>query len=104
MWQIQGMEIPNSTLELRSVPFPRQRMSSLLMQQPSYYVTLEKRHYLGGFPVHCGEMLEVYIDGEWLLGRYDWTAMPGDEPTIELYDRVLWLDGTQLLRWPLRMT
>lgn len=46
-------------------------------------------------------MLEVYFDGEWLLGRYEWTTMSGDAPTLTVGDRVFWLDGSQLFRWPL---
>lgn len=76
-------------------------MSRLLSQLTGGEVTHEKRHYLSGFPVHCGEMLEVYIDGEWLLGRYEWTTISGDDPTLTVSDRVFWLDESQLLRWPL---
>jgi len=45
-------------------------------------------------------MLEIYLDGEWILGRYEWTTMPGDEPTLDAGDRVFWLDSSKLLRWP----
>jgi hypothetical protein len=45
--------------------------------------THEHRHYLAGEPVHCGEILERYKDGEWIRGRYEWTARLENAPTFE---------------------
>jgi len=48
-----------------------------------------RRHYLGGRPVHAGTALELLLaDGHWLRGRYEWSFVPGELPTLHV-----WLGG-----------
>lgn len=59
------------------------------------------RHYLGGEPVHAGDKLEVWREGAWLCGRYEWNAR--QEPTPAIYlseEQAVWLTPEDLLRWP----
>ena len=50
-------------LELRSEPIPRGPIIERLEQEIGRPLTHETRHYLAGQPVHCGDTLELYLDG-----------------------------------------
>ncbi len=59
------------------------------------------RHFVGGQPVHCGDMLEVLLDdGGWALGRYEWNPARGGHPTLDLGGDALFLTVASQLRWP----
>ena len=94
------MATPIATLQLRTIPIPRSLIIEMIESEIGRALTHERRHYLAGQPVHCGDQIEIYIDGDWKLGRYEWTGDESDEPTLETSGRVFWLNGTQLLRWP----
>ena len=93
------MPSPSTTLELQTIPIQQTPITQML-KQLGCTVKHATRHYLAGIPVHCGEMLEIYADGDWILGRYEWTGSEDEEATLKTVDRILCLDGTQLLRWP----
>lgn len=42
------------------------------------------RYYLDGRPLHAGDCLEIWIDGRWRLGRYEYRNM-GDWLDAMLY-------------------
>lgn len=43
------------------------------------------RHVLDGRVVRAGAGLEVLLpDGQWLIGRYEWSFRPGEAPRLEL--------------------
>ena len=94
------MTTPIATLQLRSISIPRNAVIELLERQLNRSLTYEHRHYLANVPVHCGETLEIYVDGHWIPGRYEWTGRLNDEPTLETSDRVFFIDALKLLRWP----
>jgi hypothetical protein len=59
------------------------------------------RHYLGGEPVHAGDLLELWRDGAWLTGRYEWNARQEPAPALYLSaERSVGLTAEDLLRWP----
>lgn len=92
--------IPINRLELRNVPIPRSPLIEQLEQELGRSLRHETRHYLAGQPVHCGNILELCIDGEWIIGRYEWTGRPEELPTFEVDGRVQWIDDSCLVRWP----
>jgi len=92
--------VPISRLELRSIEIPRGPLVAIMEQQTGRPITHEHRHYLAGEPVHCGDLLELYWNSGWILGRYEWTAVLGEPPTFESGELVLQLDDAHLLRWP----
>lgn len=75
------------------------------------------RHYLGGEPVHAGDLLELRLPGgAWVLGRYEWSFRAGSAPCFYVtlggdWERDAALDPVQTclalpqaarLRWPER--
>lgn len=59
------------------------------------------RHYLDGEPVHAGEILEMYRNGQWTAGRYEWNYKAGSKPAFYLsQDRAVWIEPDDELRWP----
>lgn len=93
-----------SKLELRRVPIPRSWLIESLERTMGRPLTHETRHYLAGRPVQCGDALQVYLDGAWVNGRYEWTGQPDELPTFEFDDGVLRIDDNCLVRWPLKWT
>lgn len=91
---------PISTLELRKEPIPRGAIIEGLERLTGRAFTHEERHYLQGQPVHCGDKLELYREGQWEYGRYEWSGSPEDPATFHVGDGILRLDGDCLLRWP----
>jgi hypothetical protein len=91
---------PITKLELRSVPIPRGPIVELLEQETGRPLTHETRHYLVGQPVHCGDSLELYVDGVWILGRYEWTGKSDELPTFVHESGTLRIDDKCLIRWP----
>jgi hypothetical protein len=91
---------PITKLELRSVPIPRGPIIELLEQEAGRPFTHETRHYLVGKPVHCGDTLELYLDGHWVRGRYEWTGKTEELPTFDYGNGVLRIDDECLIRWP----
>lgn len=89
-----------SKLELRSVPVPRSPLIERLEQEIGRPLTHETRHYLAGRPVHCGDNLELHIDGDWTIGRYEWTGKPEELPTFEYDGGVMRIGDECLVRWP----
>ena len=100
LWQCTLMATQVSFMEIRSVPIPRRPVIEMVEAQWGGQFTHQRRHYVAGEPVHCGDMLEAYVDGSWIVGRYDWTTDPDEEPTLQTQDRVFSLNGSHLLRWP----
>jgi hypothetical protein len=92
---------PIMKLELRTVPIPRSPLIERFEQEIGRPLTHETRHYLAGRPVHCGDMLELYRDGQWKIGRYEWTRKTEDLPTFEYDGGVRRIDAECLVRWPL---
>jgi hypothetical protein len=92
---------PITKLELRSVPIPRGPIIERLEQEIGRPLTHETRHYLAGQPVHCGDTLELYFDGEWITGRYEWTGKPEERPTFEYDGGITRIDDDCLVRWPI---
>ena len=90
----------NTTLELRNVAIPRSPLVERLEQTFGRLPTHETRHYLADRPVHCGDMLELYLDGQWVVGRYEWTGKPEELPTFEYDGGVRRIDAECLVRWP----
>ena len=94
------MATPITSLVLRNVPISPSFIIQMIEREMGRPLTHERRYYLADQPVHCGDLLEVFCDGEWIGGRYEWTAKADDEPTLETANRVYWLNGSELLRWP----
>lgn len=93
---------PITRLELRSEPIPRGFLIERLEQELGRPLTHETRHYVANRPVHCGDMLELYSDGQWKIGRYEWTGKADELPTFEYDAGVLRIDAECLVRWPLK--
>lgn len=92
---------PITKLELRSVPVPGGPIIERLEQEigrPLLHVT---RHYLVGKPVHCGDILELHVDGDWVIGRYEWTGKPEELPTFEYDGGITRIGEECLVRWPI---
>jgi hypothetical protein len=87
-------------LELRAEEIPRSPLIERLERELGRPLTHEVRHYLEGLPVHCGEILQLQIDGQWVTGRYEWGGTPEDVPTFHYDGGVLWIDDNCLVRWP----
>ena len=102
LWHASKMaqSLPITPLQLRRIEIPRSPLLELLEYRLGRVITHEHRHYLAGRPVHCGDLLELYRNGSWILGRYEWTADRDDQPTFETGSLVVGLEGTHLLRWP----
>lgn len=94
------MPTPITTLELRSTEIPPSPITEILERETGRPFTHEHRHFLAGEPVHCGEILQRFEDGEWVTGRYEWSCCPGDLPTFHVGERVTHLTAECLLRWP----
>lgn len=59
------------------------------------------RHYLDGSPVHAGDTLELWKDGQWILGRYEWTYRSEEAPAFYISDdNGVFLTPDAALRWP----
>ena len=91
-----------SNLELRRTAIPLSVIVALLGRELGRSLPHEHRHYVSGRPVHRGDHLELYRNGYWIEGRYEWSGLIDDEPTLHTRDAVLWLDESSLLRWPVR--
>lgn len=91
---------PITKLDLRSVPIPRGPTIERLEQEIGRPLTHETRHYLADRPVHCGDILELYVDGDWVTGRYEWTGRTDDLPTFEYNGGAKRIDAECLVRWP----
>lgn len=88
------------TLELRCAEIPRSPLIAMMERELGRPLTHERRHYLAGEPVHCGTVLELERDGEWIFGRYEWSGRLDDLPTFHIDERALWLSADARLRWP----
>lgn len=60
------------------------------------------RDYLAGEPVHCGDALEIWRDGQWRPCRYERTGGPHDFDSLAYYceDRAWIIRDDDDLRWP----
>lgn len=94
-----GVE-PIRALELRADVIPRSALIKAIERETGRSYTHEHRYYLENQPVHCGDELELYKDGQWMRGRYEWTGNVDDVPTIHLSNGLIGADGHCLLRWP----
>lgn len=94
------MAIPITRLELRAVPIPHSAVVERIERETGRDLSHEHRHFLADRPVHCGDMLEIYSEGRWIPGRYEWTGRTNETPTLETAQAIIHLDGDQLLRWP----
>jgi len=65
-----------------------------------------RRYYLEDRPIHCGTLLEVYLQGGWLTVRFEMDAQQFPVYSLRLgegWDQVsMRLPDTAELRWPLR--
>jgi hypothetical protein len=93
---------PITKLELRSEPIPRGPTIERLEREIDRPLIHATRHYLAGRPVHCGDSLQLFLAGEWVTGRYEWTGKPDELPTFEHDGRRLRIDAECLVRWPLK--
>lgn len=91
---------PITTLELRTTEIPRSPLIEFMEQQAGRSFTHEHRHFLAGEPVHCGDILQRFEDGNWVTGRYEWTCQPEDRPTFHVDETAIFLTPQCLLRWP----
>lgn len=91
---------PGKTLELRTELIPRGSLILALERTLGQRLTHEHRYYLADRPVHCGDLLELHLNGQWLCGRYEWSGNPDDSPTFHLSDSISGLDEQSLMRWP----
>lgn len=87
-------------LELRSVPIPRSPTIERLEQELGRPLLVETRHYLDDRPVHCGDFLELYVNGQWIPGRYEWTFQLNELPTFHYDGGVIRIGNQSLVRWP----
>ena len=94
------MVTPITALELRRIDIPRSPLIEVMEREFGKSITHEYRHYLAGEPVHCGDTLELFYEGNWIRGRYEWTAEPDELPTFESDQGIHRLDESKLLRWP----
>ncbi len=94
------VDIHGQRLKLRAIEIPRGPIVEMMEAELDRPLTHEHRHHLAEKPVTCGDLLELFHEGEWVLGRYEWTTNLDELPTWEAGELVLWLDGSQLLRWP----
>jgi hypothetical protein len=92
---------PITRLELHSEPVPRGPIIERLEREIGRPLTHQTRHYLAGEPIHCGDILELCVDGTWIRGRYEWTGKPADLPTFAHDGRVRRITADCLVRWPL---
>lgn len=93
---------PLTTLELREEKVPQSKIIEIIERDLGRPLSPQYRHYLENKPVHCGDELELHQDGNWIPGRYEWTARREDSPTFHTNDGITELDTTCLLRWPRR--
>lgn len=91
---------PIQKLQLRKEPVPSGPLIEAFEREIGRRITHTHRHYLAGRPVHCGDILELYREGEWHRGRYEWTGRPDELPTLEYDDETVRLDDDSLVRWP----
>lgn len=89
-----------NALDLRTEMIPRGPLIRAIERETGQRLTHENRHYLANEPVHCGDKLELFKDGQWVYGRYEWTGDPEDLPTFQSEDGCVHLDGACSLRWP----
>ncbi len=94
------MAIPITSLELRRIEIPRSPLIEFMEREIGRELAHEDRHFLAGEPVHCGAILELYENGSWVPGRYEWTCRVDELPTFQMGERVIELNGQELLRWP----
>lgn len=92
---------PITKLELRSEPIPRGPIIVRLEQEIGRALTYETRHYLAGRPAHCGDTLELYLNGGWISGRYEWTGKRDELPTFDYEGEIMRIDDECLVRWPI---
>ena len=91
---------PITKLELRSVLIPCSPTIARLEQESGRPLTHETRPYLAGRPVYRGDILELQFDGDWIIGRYEWTGKPEERPTFEYDAGIMRIDDECLVRWP----
>jgi len=91
---------PIRSLELRAEAIPRCSVIEAIEEITGRSLTEEFRHYLENQPVHCGNTLELYRDGQWVGGRYEWTGNTEDLPTFHSKEETFALEESALLRWP----
>ncbi len=59
------------------------------------------RHFVGGKPVHCGDLLELQLDdGSWTIGRYEWNPAAGGKPALHFGSTSVFLTDESFVRWP----
>ena len=55
------------------------------------------RHFIGNDSIHCGDVIEVYTNGEWIAGRYEAEG-------LNVHDRepyaFIWFDETKYTKLP----
>jgi hypothetical protein len=87
-------------LELRTELIPRSGIIKAIEEEVGKRITHQRRHYLANQPVHCGDMLEMWMENRWVLARYEWSGKPDESPTVYHDGGVAILKDSSLLRWP----
>ena len=60
-------------------------------------------HYLDGRAIRSGDLLELQIDADWVLGCYEWCFSLDTRPYLVIdrdKDDTVTLNERSLLRWP----
>jgi len=94
------MVTSSMTLELRCTEIPRSPLIAMMEQELGRPLTHEYRHYLAGEPVHCGTVLQLHWEGQWIFGRYEWSGHPEDRASFHINERALCLSDDSRLQWP----
>jgi len=89
-------------LDFRVEMVPRGALIDALERATGRRLTHENRYYLANQPVHCGEIIELYEDGAWVPGRFEWSGDPEERPVLYLDVGIVVLDDACRLRWPVR--
>lgn len=60
------------------------------------------RLVLDDVPIHAGDVLEVWLDGQWVVCRFEWMHLPELTPALFFSEKGQVMQGDELLRWPQR--
>jgi len=89
IWHGWSMTTPTITLELRCIEIPRSPLIERLEREMGRPFRHEYRHFLAGEPVACGTILQCFLDGKWITGRYEWSCRREDLPALHIDERVI---------------
>lgn len=91
-------------IELRLLPIDLcpdgQSLNAEYQRQTGCPLTYKRVYFVAGRPVYSGSTLEVYLDGDWISGRYSADPWQAEPPMLDTGRRIVSLDQTMPLRWP----